>query len=66
MADECTDVANKEQFNICIRWINQNLEGHEYFIGLYGHNLRQYHVHAYQEYPFKDESQCVKLPRTVL
>ena len=35
MADECTDVANKEQFTIYIRWINQNLEDHEYFIGLY-------------------------------
>ena len=35
MADECTDVANKEQFTICIHWINQNLEDHEYFIGLY-------------------------------
>ena len=35
MADECTDVANKEQFTICIRWINKNLEDHEYFIELY-------------------------------
>ena len=35
MADECTDVANKEQFTICIRWTNKNLEDHEYFIGLY-------------------------------
>ena len=35
MADKCTDVANKEQFTICIHWINQNLEDHEYFIGLY-------------------------------
>ena len=35
MADECTDVANKEQFTICIRWINKNIEDHAYFIGLY-------------------------------
>ena len=30
MSDECTDVANKEQFTSCIRWINKNLEDHEY------------------------------------
>ena len=23
MSDKCTDVANKEQFTFCIRWINQ-------------------------------------------
>ena len=35
MADECTDVANKEQFTICIRWVGQDLQDHEDFIGLY-------------------------------
>ena len=35
MADECTDVANTEQFTICIRWVDEKLEGHEDFIGLY-------------------------------
>jgi len=35
MADECSDVANKEQFTICIRWIGQDLQDHENFIGLY-------------------------------
>jgi hypothetical protein len=35
MADECTDVANKEQFTILIRWIDENLEDHEDFVGLY-------------------------------
>ena len=35
MADECTDIANKEQFTICLRWIDDNLDDHEDFIGLY-------------------------------
>ncbi|XP_076347995.1 zinc finger MYM-type protein 1-like [Tachypleus tridentatus] len=35
LAVECTDVANKEQLTICIRWIDDNLEPHEDFIGFY-------------------------------
>ena len=35
MADECTDITNKEQFTICFRWIDSNLQDHEDFIGLY-------------------------------
>ena len=35
MADECTDIANKEQFTICLRWVGRGLENHEDFIGLY-------------------------------
>ena len=35
MADECPDIANKEQFTICIRWVGQDLQDHEDFIGLY-------------------------------
>ena len=35
MADECTDIANKEQFTICIRWVGEDLQDHEDFIGLY-------------------------------
>ena len=35
MADKRTDVANKEQFTICIRWVGQDLQDHEDFIGLY-------------------------------
>ena len=35
MADECTDIANKEQFTICLRWVGRDLEDHEDFIGLY-------------------------------
>ena len=40
---------------ICIRWINQNLEDHEYFIGLYeveditSDNLVHVHVHAIKD-----------------
>ena len=35
MADECTDVANKEQFVICIRWVDRTLTDHEDVVGLY-------------------------------
>ena len=35
MADECTDCSNKEQFTINIRWVDQHLNEHEEFIGLY-------------------------------
>ena len=35
MADECTDVSNKEQFTICLRWMDENLVDHEDVLGLY-------------------------------
>ena len=35
MCDECTDSSNREQVVLCIRWINDELEPHEDFIGLY-------------------------------
>ncbi|CAM1298331.1 Uncharacterised protein at_DN2170 [Pycnogonum litorale] len=35
MADECTDCSNKEQFTLCIRWVDESLTDHEDFIGLY-------------------------------
>ena len=35
MADECTDSANKEELVLCFRWIDDHLEAHEEFIGLY-------------------------------
>ena len=35
MADECTDVSNKEQFTICLRWVDGNLADHEDVLGLY-------------------------------
>lgn len=34
MADECTDLSNKEQFTICIRWVGHDLKDHEDFVGL--------------------------------
>ena len=35
MADECTDMSNKEQLAICYRWATTDLEVHEEFVGLY-------------------------------
>ena len=35
MADECTDIASKEQFTICVRWVDASLTDHEDVIGLY-------------------------------
>ena len=35
MCDECTDISNKEQLTICLRWVDKNLNNHENFIGLY-------------------------------
>ena len=35
MADECSDASNAEQFVVCIRWVDYNLEDHEDVIGLY-------------------------------
>ncbi len=35
MADECTDISNHEQLAICFRWVDNDLEVHEEFVGLY-------------------------------
>ena len=35
MVDEATDVANISQFTLCIRWVDDNLDCHEYFIELH-------------------------------
>ena len=35
MADEATDSANKEELVLCFRWVDNILEVHEEFIGLY-------------------------------
>ena len=35
MADECADVTNEEQLVICFRWVDENLEVHEDFVGLH-------------------------------
>ena len=35
MADETTDASNKEQVIICMRWVDNNFEAHEEFIGIH-------------------------------
>ena len=35
LADECTDVANMEQFVVCIRWVDETFKDHEDVIGMY-------------------------------
>ena len=35
MCDECTNASNREQLAICIRWVDDQLQPHEDFIGLY-------------------------------
>ena len=35
MADETTDASNKEQVVICVRWVDNNFEAHEEFIGMH-------------------------------
>ena len=35
MVDETTDISNKEQLVMCIRWVNKRFQPHEEFIGLY-------------------------------
>ena len=35
LADECTDIANKEQLTICLRWIDDKLQPNEEFVGFY-------------------------------
>ena len=35
MADECMDIANKEQFVVCIQWVDEALTDCENVIGIY-------------------------------
>ena len=35
MVDECTDCSNYKQLVLCLHWVDQNLQVHEDFIGLY-------------------------------
>ena len=35
MADEVTDSSNREQFVLCLRWVNESFEVSEDLIGLY-------------------------------
>ena len=38
MADQCADVTDEEQLVICFRWVDENLEVHEDFVGLHSLN----------------------------
>ena len=35
MADEVIDSSNKEQFVVCLRWVDHDLVTHEELVGLY-------------------------------
>lgn len=35
ICDEYTDISNKEQITICIRWVDKELEAHKDFLGFY-------------------------------
>ena len=35
MVDERSDISNKEQAVLCVRWVDQNLFSYEDFLGLY-------------------------------
>lgn len=35
IADEYTDISNKEQLSICLRWVDENFDAHEDFFGFY-------------------------------
>ncbi len=35
LCNEYTDITNKEQLTFCVRWINDNLEAFEDFLGFY-------------------------------
>ena len=35
MADEVTDASNIEQVAICLRYIDDNFDAHEDFVGMY-------------------------------
>lgn len=34
LADKTSDVSNKEQLIVCVRWVDDNFEAHEEFLGL--------------------------------
>ena len=35
VCDEYTDVSNKQQLSMCVRWIDDSLNPHEDFLGFY-------------------------------
>ena len=44
MTDEVTDSSNKEQLIICLRWVDNHLNPHEDFTGLYSVDQTLAHV----------------------
>ena len=36
IADECADITKEEQLATCFRWVDENLEVHEGFVGFHG------------------------------
>ena len=35
MCDEYTDISNKQQLSMCVRWIDDSLDPHEDYLGFY-------------------------------
>lgn len=35
MTDETADISNEEQLVICLRWVDNELQAHENFVGLF-------------------------------
>ena len=35
MGDEAADISNKEQLVLCVRWVDDNLQVHENFVGIH-------------------------------
>ena len=35
LRDEYTDISNKEQLSFCVRWIDENMNSHEDFLGCF-------------------------------
>ena len=58
MADETADVSNKEQLVICIRWVDDDLDIHEDFIGM--HPLKD--TTADHIVFIINESRCICIP----
>ena len=57
MADEVTDSSNKEQFVVCLHWVDHDLVTHEELVGLYAvDNTKALYL----------EWVCSRLPKTML
>ena len=46
MVDEATNVANISQLTLCIRWVDDNLDCHEDFIGLYSPHVTNANINV--------------------